>query len=53
MKLVDYEHEDQLYFLQAFLNKCNKIVNKFNKSKSKSENVTINQFYLSQMINND
>ena len=49
MKLIDYNPEDQVYFIESFLNRCQSICEKI-KSNNNEENPNINEFMLSQII---
>ena len=49
MKLIDYNPEDQVYFIESFLNRCQNVCEKI-KSENNGENPSINQFMLSQIM---
>ncbi|MGA0242611.1 MAG: hypothetical protein ACO3K7_06440 [Candidatus Marinamargulisbacteria bacterium] len=47
MKLTDHSPEDQLCYIQSFIENCQNISEKFNENK---KHPLMNQFLLSQMI---
>ena len=49
MKLIDYNPDDQLYFLESFINRCQLLCDKINDGKE-TKNPNVNEFLLSQII---
>ena len=49
MKLIDYNPQDQLYYIESFLNRCQNICEKI-KSEDDGKKPNINEFMLSQII---
>lgn len=49
MKLIDYNPNDQIYFIESFLNRCQNICEKI-KSENDDVRPNINEFMLSQII---
>jgi len=50
MKLIDYSHNDQLYFIESFLDYCKKVSQKSSNSKQTNSSVNVNTFLLSQIV---
>ena len=49
MKLIDYNPDDQVYFIQSFINRCQSLCDKINDDKE-TKNPNVNEFLLSQII---
>ena len=48
MKLIDYNPNEQIYFIESFLNRCQNICEKIKSENDVKPN--INEFMLSQII---
>ena len=46
MKLIDYSHNDQLYFIESFLDKCQSLCDKVNDEKKQIHQILILFYYL-------